>query len=250
VLLLQFGVYAQVTDAALFSNTTEPDHYEELKNNFDSIFNNTIRLVTASAADSNNYKTFIENAYTIKEEVSGKYDVDVNIPLFNIESEILAGENERIKETYVTKLVSIVQKSERHTIYNVNYVAYLNDDVLSLVIRCKLKDKPDSPQRIMIETINYDLKNDKLLTLEDVISIKGFKREDVQDKIKKEIKTVSEQMEAISSPEYQVYQRDPKNSMYKIENTTEFFLGEEGILYIIYPYGNRDFTSQRDIILY
>jgi len=242
-------VYAQITDAALFSSGQEPDRYEELKNNFDTIFGNRVYLGEGTSVGAVDYTTFIEKAYDIKEEIPGKYDVDVKIPLFNIESEVLEQENERIKGTYVNKLIDIVKNSERHTIYSINYVAYVNNNILSLVIKCTLKD-PNNPQRIMIETINYDMDNDKILTLEEIINIKDLKKEEVQNKINSEIKTVAAQMEAISSEEYQFYKRNPDDQMYNIENTKEFFLGESNILYIVYPYGNKDFTSQKDIILY
>ena len=37
---------------------------------------------------------------------------------------------------------------------------------------------------------------------------------------------------------------------YKIENITNFFLNEEGKLYIVFAYGNQNFTSEFDIVKY
>lgn len=37
--------------------------------------------------------------------------------------------------------------------------------------------------------------------------------------------------------------------MYKLENTDNFILGEKSHLYIIYAYGNNNFTSETDLII-
>ena len=37
---------------------------------------------------------------------------------------------------------------------------------------------------------------------------------------------------------------------FKIENATEYFLGKNGYLYVIYAYGNDDFTSELDVIIF
>lgn len=47
-----------------------------------------------------------------------------------------------------------------------------------------------------------------------------------------------------------IYTRDLNNDMYKIANSKTFFLGENGKLYIIYAYGNQNFTSEMDIVLF
>lgn len=40
------------------------------------------------------------------------------------------------------------------------------------------------------------------------------------------------------------------DKIYKIENTSTFFLDKDNYLYIIYAYGNNNFTSEMDIIIF
>ena len=47
---------------------------------------------------------------------------------------------------------------------------------------------------------------------------------------------------------YQVYKRDLKSDIYKAENVDNYFLGPNGSIYIIYAYGNTNFTTECDII--
>ena len=49
---------------------------------------------------------------------------------------------------------------------------------------------------------------------------------------------------------YNIFDRDYKSALYKMQNTTGFFLGEQGYLYLIYAYGNQNFTSEMDLIVF
>ena len=49
---------------------------------------------------------------------------------------------------------------------------------------------------------------------------------------------------------YNMYQRDYNSDMYDVKNTKEYFLGMDGDLYVIYPYGNTDSTSEMDIVIF
>lgn len=48
---------------------------------------------------------------------------------------------------------------------------------------------------------------------------------------------------------YEVYTRNVDDEMYNLENTSNFLLGEKSHLYIIYAYGNNNFTSETDLII-
>ena len=47
---------------------------------------------------------------------------------------------------------------------------------------------------------------------------------------------------------YNVYQRNPEDEMYKLENIQNFMEGPNGELYIIFAYGNNNYTSEMDVI--
>ena len=40
------------------------------------------------------------------------------------------------------------------------------------------------------------------------------------------------------------------SEIYKIENTQNFFLTQDGYVYIVYAYGNNDYTNEMDIIIF
>ena len=35
-----------------------------------------------------------------------------------------------------------------------------------------------------------------------------------------------------------------------VENAKEFFIGENGYLYVVYAYGNESFTSETDVVIF
>ena len=130
-----------------------------------------------------------------------------------------------------------------------DFTAYVNNNILSLVIKSTLKEG-STAQRVIIQTYNYDLENDKILSFEDLIKIKELKEEFVQNKINKEIEEIIKEKKAISTDEYNLFKRIKGDKMYAIENTLNFFLGNDNYLYVIYAYGNSNFTSEMDIVIF
>ena len=47
---------------------------------------------------------------------------------------------------------------------------------------------------------------------------------------------------------YDIYSRNLKDEIYKVENTSNYFWYEEH-LYLIYAYGNNNNTSEMDIVI-
>ena len=46
------------------------------------------------------------------------------------------------------------------------------------------------------------------------------------------------------------FSRDLSSGIYSVEKSTTFFLGEDEKLYIIYAYGNQNYTSEMDVVLF
>ena len=40
------------------------------------------------------------------------------------------------------------------------------------------------------------------------------------------------------------------NHMYKVENTPDFFIGKDNHLYLVYAYGNNNYTSEVDLLIF
>ena len=76
--------------------------------------------------------------------------------------------------------------------------------------------------------------------------------EEVNKKIERQVEEANKQAEAISEALIQsgqsVYRRDINNAMYVTDNVNHFFVGLDGQIYIVYPYGNSNFTSEMDVI--
>lgn len=267
VIAIIVGVYAQVFGDKPKQNTiknevintgdddtaTDP---EVLKQEFNSLFNNSF--------DDQGYdKTSIKKlagyeeqdviyaVYRIKEEKDEKYSVNINIPVFNVEGEVASEFNATTQSIFANKAGNVLSNSQSYTIYDVEYVGYLNENILSLVIKSTLKEG-NNPQRIIVQTYNYDITTGKKLTLNEVLEAKGISEKEVNKKIERQVTEANKNAEALSEAlagaGQTIYKRDVNNAMYVTDNVNHFFVGLDGQIYIVYPYGNSNFTSEMDII--
>ena len=78
---------------------------------------------------------------------------------------------------------------------------------------------------------------------------KGITKKEANQNIKQEIKLVQQKVENFKKLGYTVYERDYTSDIYSINNATEYFIGENNALYIIYAYGNQNHTSEMDIVV-
>lgn len=250
---LAIGIYAQITNSKITKTEAEREEadYEDLKNNFDSIFTNTINKEGAvKVVNANiNYDEIIETKYDINEKKETKYNIVAKIPLFKEETATTKKINQEIFDIFGQKIADIITNNKAYTIYNMGYVGYINDNILSLVIKCTLKEGTN-PQRTIIQTYNYNIDEDRLLSLDEIIQKRNLDKEKMQERITEEITKVSQQNTSIMEQGYNVYQRNPNNDMYKVENTPNFFLGKNKTLYLIYAYGNKENTSETDLIIF
>lgn len=254
---IAIGVYAQVTNKSTIGKADEGvntnyeggnANYEDLKNNFQDIFTNTINK-EATAKLNVNYEELVYLKYDIKDEKEGKYSIIAKIPGFKENSQTLQKINKEIYDIFANEILKITNDNSTYAIYNLDYVAYANNNIVSLVIMCKYK-KGTNPQRRIIQTYNYDIENDKLLGVGDIINYKNLDKVEVQKKVKDEIKKVNGQMKNIKNQGFNVYLRDEFSDIYSIENTPNFFLGKNNYLYLVYAYGNNKYTSEMDLIIF
>ena len=187
----------------------------------------------------------ISTIYELNKSEEGKYEVDVHFPKINLDSakEI----NDEIINVFGAKLLDVVQKQKEFTTYNVNYVFFVNNGIVSVVIKCTLKEG-DLPQRIMIKTYNYDLVSEKIVSLKDLLEGKNIELEKAQQEIYSTIKANNQNTETLANQGYNVYVRNLESEEYKIDNIDNYFLDKNGELIIIFPYGNKNFTGTMDLI--
>ena len=106
----------------------------------------------------------------------------------------------------------------------------------------------DSAQRLIVQTYNYNLKEDKEVTIDDIIEARGLDASNVNKKIKSIVNKAAEDAKGMQSTGYNVYERNLNSDMYDISTVDNFIQGPNGELYIIYAYGNEAYTSEMDII--
>ena len=192
-------------------------------------------------------KALIYTQYQKKESKLNSYNLEVNIPKINVDNEIVDKYNKEIQDTFETLSENVLKSENSNIMYNVDYVANVQDGILSLIIKASLKQGSNA-QKIMIQTYNYDLRNNKEITLEEVLKIERLNKEDIQNRINTKIQQEAEKAKDLASMGYNIYERDVNSDIYKVENSTEFYLTLNA-LYIIYAYGNETDTSEMDMVI-
>lgn len=263
ILALCIGIYIQFfykysdTDPFMIGINIGAKKTEEeiaiLKADFNSLFTNSITVQTTNPINVNrievNNKNYVYTTYNLVNEDENYYSVNAQIPTININSNKVKEINAQIKTEFYDTANTVMRKKEGYTIYTVSYVAYINEDVLSLVIKSSLKQQ-DKAEKVTVRTYNYSIADEKLYTLEDLIKYKETTNEEVQSIIDKDVRTAYNNAKIIAETYGNLYERDLSSDMYKIDHTDTFFLTQDGYVYIIYAYGNKDYTNEMDLIIF
>ena len=219
----------------------------KLKVNFENIFNNELdnnKNYQTQKIDNN--KDIVYTNYS-KEDKTDKYEVNVNLPYINIKNKSVQNFNNEIENTFQAKSEEIIKNADKKVIYTVKYKANIENDILSLIIYSDLKQDL-SAQRIIIQTFNYNLEDNKEISLDDMLKIYDLNKNEVQNKIDKDIKAEQKKSEDLIGLGYNVFSRDLKSEIYKVENIKEYFIYNNNI-YIIFAYGNDKITSEMDLVI-
>ena len=228
-----------------------------LKANFNNLFNNSIIINSENVRVDRleNSKELVYGVYNLVNEDENYYSVNAQIPILNINTDTAKAINSEIKTEYYDKANSIMRRTEGHTVYTVTYAAFVNQDILSIVIKSSLKEQNKS-EKVTIKTYCYSLPEDTILSINDVLesseilSVKGITLEDIQNIINEDVKKAYNNAKIIAENYGTLYERDLNSEIYKIENTSNFFLTQDGYIYIVYAYGNNDYTNEMDIIIF
>ena len=256
VYALEFRISGQKNIAgsnAINENETAEELNSEMKvvNDFKALFNNSF---SSSNYDSSKIKKMYDdkdivyNAASLKEK-KDEYDIDVNIPLININSDLINKYNDNTQKVFADQ-VNRAMKNEDSTepiVCSISYTAYINNNILSVAIMENYKSGK-LPQRLIVQTYNYNLDTGEEVTINDVMASRGVDSTSVNKKINSTIKTLAEDDNTIADSGYNVYKRDISSDIYDVKNVKIFMQGPNGELYIIFPYGNTANTSEIDVI--
>ncbi|MCI8637377.1 MAG: hypothetical protein HFJ36_06085 [Clostridia bacterium] len=225
------------------------EQIEELHAGFDQIFTNNIEIEEGESQDNKKIEADKPLVYTKTEKKENKlnnYDIDVHIPYINIDNKIVEKYNKEI-EAFESKINSVLGSKNKNSIYTVEYVSNVQNGILSLMIRSNLKEG-NNIQRVILKTYNYDLRNNKEISLEEVLRIENIEKTALQQKIKNEISAEQKKVEDLKALGYNIYSRDVESIKYNIENSKVFYLTDNA-LYIMYAYGNETLTNEMDLIV-
>lgn len=261
IVALCLGIYAQFfykysdTDALMLGinigSKKTAEEIDILKSNFNNLFTNSIKINSENVRTDKiePSKELVYTVYNLVNEDENYYSVNAQIPILNIKSDRASSINAEIKSDFYDKANNVMRKKEGHTIYTVSYASFVNGHVLSIVIRSSLKEEGKS-EKVTVKTYNYSIPENKTVTLNDLIKEKETTTEAVQTTITNDVKIAYNNAKAISDQLGALYERDLSSDIYKIENTNNYFLTDDGYVYIVYAYGNTDYTNEMDIIIF
>lgn len=232
----------------VYGNKTE-DEKEEMEAEFLSLFNNSIENIEEGYENKkqDESKNLVYTNYDKKETKQNSYDLEVHIPTINIKNEIVDNYNKEIEETFTSMTEKVLKSENRNVIYTVDYTANVQNGILSVIIHSNFKEGTKA-QKVIIKTYNYDLRNNKEVSLAEVLNFENIDKQIVQEQINTEIKKEQQKVEDLEKLGYNIFTRDVNNNMYKVENAEEFYFTKD-VIYIIYPYGNNSNTSEMDIVI-
>ena len=194
----------------------------------------------------NETKSLVDIMYYEKKEEENAYSINVYVPYINIDSEVVKKFKNKMENTYIKKIQDIKEKNSK-TIMSTQYLAILQDNILSIIVSTDLKEDTTS-QRLLIETFTYDLINDKEISLQEYLSKNSkYNQKEITQEVKKYVLEQKEKNSTLEEAGFELYKRDENSKMYHVENT-EYFFVDENAIYLIYPYGNKNKTREVDII--
>lgn len=258
IFAINFGIYWQFfRDTS--TNTIEPEtpissNTEQLEKNFKNIFDNKLdyqgyNVNTTGVTKLDSTKDLIYTWVKAERIIENKYDINLNIPKVNISNTSVEKFNEKVKGLYVDKANDIILNATNNTVYTVEYMSYINTNILSLVIKSTLKEG-NNPQRVIIQTYNYNLSTNEEITFAQMLEIKGLQENTAKNVVLEKVRKANVEAEKLKNLGYNVYVRDLSSDIYEMSNTANFILGPDNNLYIIYPYGNNNFTDEMDVIVF
>lgn len=263
VMSVFIGVYSLIFRDYRDSNVTVGDNnttgdnnvaknQEDIKNEFENLFTNKFsksNFDDSSIQKLDNTKELVYDGLQYSDAKENLYEINVNIPFININSDVANEFNSQTQKIFVNEADKLVKQttSSVYTVFNVNYVAFINNNILSVGILGSIKEG-NNPQRMLMQTYNYDLSTGKKVTINDILNNRGMDSTVVNKQIYSIVSAAQANSDAMESSGYTVYKRDLKSDIYNVTNVQTFMQGPNGELYIIYAYGNTKNTSEMDII--
>ena len=228
------------------SSEKTQEEITNIKKKKKKLFQNSL-LIDESQKESVDSK-IIKSGYQFKKEDESFYTIDVEVPSITKVSQVATDVNTEIYNDFYSKVMSYSTQTSQHIYYTVKYQAFYKDNYLSIVIKSSLKEG-NSPERVVVKAYVYDTNTDQLVSINEMLEHTNISAKKVQNAIDKEIKAADNRSKILSVEFEGVYSRDVESDDYKVENAKNFFLTDEGNLYIVYTYGDTEDTNEIDVII-
>lgn len=221
--------------------------YSNLKAEFNELLTNSIQNYDDKY---NSKKESLTNdiVYTVydKSESSGEnYNIQVKIPYINVKGNVAKKYNNEIKKEFIDIVEKIMNNKNKHSTYSVQYGGYLQDGILSVVIKAEIQEGTNA-QRTSIKTYNINLDKNEEISFEELLKLKSVSTAHAQERINKEAQIGAKKAQDYKSMGYEIYERNLNDEMYNVENISEFYFSD-GTIYVIFAYGNDKYTNEMDI---
>ena len=225
---------------------------DEIKTQFNGLFTNTVNTGAYDLSTVDKLyddRDIVYSAYTINES-NDNYEINVNLPVVNIPGDVVSEFNGITQELFADKAAEVMNSVNAYkTIYNVDYAVFINNGILSVAIKSLLKEG-NNPQRTIVQTYNYDLQTGQRVEIGKILSNLGLTTDEVQNKIREIVTEAADAANILEQSGYSVFKRNLEHAMYNMNNLSTYMLGPSNELYVIFAYGNKNFTSEMDIVLY
>ena len=207
VIYIQFFNGKTVTTVGYLKGKSEID-YENLKAEFNNIYTNSLKNYNDKydKLKSDTSKELVYTGYTKDVTENNSYNINVQIPYINIKNSTIDGYNEEIKNLFEKKAEDILKTKNKNTIYTVEYNAYVEDGVLSIIINANLKEG-SSAQRVIIKTYNYDLDTNQEINLSQLLKGESVDTSYAQSKINEEIEVEQKKAEDLKALGHSIFRR-------------------------------------------
>ena len=167
---------------------------------FKTIFDNKLNEQGNIVKVQERFNDDKEIVYTIneqREKKDGKYEIDIKIPLININNPTTLSIDKEIESVFQDKAKNIMNSEQDYeTIYTVEYTAYINSNILSLVIKSTLKEGIKA-QRVIVKTYTYNMTTNEIIGIDDLISIKNLNKDFVQNEINRIVQENAKQSQSL-----------------------------------------------------
>ena len=172
-----FYKYAETDPLMIGINIGSQKTAEELANleaNFNSIFQNKVNIKSenVNVEKIKEENDLVYSLYKIENEDENYYTIKAVIPTINIKTDKVEEINEQIRSEFYEKANNIMRQTDQYVVYNVTYQAFVNEDIVSVVIKASLKEGQKA-EKVSIKTYNYSISADRQVSLQELVELKN-----------------------------------------------------------------------------